>query len=170
MVIIFHSMRYFMSKKGCFSLTVITGFIFGIFDWYFPTIFHISRLPTYINIIVIYSVWFIPACIVSFIALRRTKNIRFVASLVSLSWTVSILVYYGYYIFLLAVPGLPQLDSLQISNAHKSRFLGDWLFILQTTLLPQLGKWLPAAVLGGYVVGYVISKFYVLLSHYCHKS
>ena len=158
-----------MHRRDLIALALGAGCAFGVFDWYVPALFHVSQMPLAANLIAIYGIWLLPAAIVVFFGVQRQSSAQTIALLVSLSWSSAIIVYYGYYAFLAAIPGLPQLGDLQLINRHTPQFAASWASFLRTTLLPQLGTWLPVALVAGGIVGYAAARAAVAIQNHLHR-
>lgn len=147
-----------MHRRRLIAIALGIGCAFGVFDWYVPSLFQVQQMPIVANLIVIYGIWLLPAFSIVFFGIRQQLGAKTIALLVSLTWATAIIVYYSYYAALAALPGLPQLDELRLINRHAPQFAASWSFFLGATLLPQIGKWLPVALVGGGIVGYAATK------------
>lgn len=136
------------------------GLLFGIADWYFPLVLQRLSFPAWLFTISTFAIWLLPAGLVSIWSMGLHHTVRNAAGAVCTCWTCAIVAYYGYYAWLLAVPGLPQLADAHLVGLRSEQCWATWRMLLQATFLPQLTKWLPTAILGGYTVGYALGYTY----------
>ncbi len=136
------------------------GVVFGVLDWYVPELLlPLNRHPVFPFLL--YGVWLAVAVLAVIPAARRHERPSVFGRSVLVVWTSAVLAYYAYYAALIGLVGLPQLDQFHLSQRGVEGFGGRWWMLLQTTLVPGVVEWTPVALIGGYVVGWMMGTVWI---------
>jgi hypothetical protein len=152
--------------KRRWFIYIVVGILFGLFDFYYPNFIpHWSIDSRFwgeiVGIALNFGIWLVPiAPIVLYEArVSRSRVLPAVAS--SLTWCISVIFYYLTNVVQLAI-GSPMQPYLRISN-HKSPFFWhNWGDLLATYILGHIVEWVVVAVVGGFIIGFLVSFIYLL--------
>lgn len=150
-------------KKHWF-IYIIIGVLFGIFDFYYQEFTsRIVNSSYVIWFIVDWGIWLIPI-IPSIIYQSKISESKIKPALASvLIWSIAVVSYYFYMAFKLIFIGQTSMQFLHISNYRdpfyfrnlRSLFLGD--------VLSGIFQWIIVALVGGFIIGFLISHIYFYL-------
>lgn len=160
-------------KKGLFMkrhwfIYILIGIVFGVFDFHYQSFiqnsFDSSLAGEIIRLMLILGIWLVP---VIPIVLHETKvsQSRVMSALTcSLTWCTSIISYYLFNAAQLAFLGISTRPELHISNHRDPFFWGNWKSVLwHDIFLSGIVEWSFVAVVGGFIVGFLISFVYLRL-------
>lgn len=140
------------------------GLVFGVLDWYYLELLahfpwgSLGNNPIVVPIIIglNYGIWLVPVLPVTYYESRHSRSGSKSALSGALCWSCSILSYYTYYTLLLAFWGLPNMDHLLVLGEKPAGFWQQWSVAFQRIILGQFLEWLPIALLGGAIIGYLV--------------
>jgi len=146
----------------------LSGVIFGIADWHYPSILHAFVFPNVsvmplglvIELLLTYGIWLVPALPIAWYESAQTRRPSLAAWAVILTWMSALVSYYLYYTVLLAFIGLPQLEQFLVWSPRDPYFWQVWTGMGKELILGQLLEWSVVALLGGAVVGWCTGWLY----------
>ncbi|WP_075617958.1 hypothetical protein [Paenisporosarcina indica] len=146
---------------------IITGFIFGVFDFLFHSF--ISNVLGQGGVswrMLTYGVWLVPLIPVAIFEIRISKSKLRAALACSLTWILSIISYYLYMAFQLAFIGVSTRPELHISSQGDPFFWGNWESVFWGVVVGNIVEWSGVAVVGGFIIGFLISFIYLHLEKF----
>ena len=146
----------------------LSGGIFGIADWYYPTLLRVlvpARPPAWllslvVEVLLTYGVWLMLALPIAWYETVHTLRPSMAARAVILAWISALVSYYLYYALLLAFIGLPQLEQFLVWSPRDPSFWDVWASMGKDLILGQLLEWSVVALIGGAVVGWCTGWLY----------
>ncbi len=109
------------------------------------------------------GIWLIPVVPVAMYESRLSRSRLRAAAASMLAWCTAIVAYYltnaGYLFFW----GLPTRPELHVSNRDSAHFWVNWASVFQGDILGGIGEWTVVAVVGGTIVGLLVSSVCLLL-------
>lgn len=155
--------------KNRWLVYTLIGILFGVFDFYYQTF--ISNTfqnqliggigKTIVWLILIVGIWLVP---IIPIILHETKisHTSWKPALASaLTWSASVVAYYLTNAFQLAIVGVPLLPEMHLSNRNDPNFWANWKSVFVFDLVAANVDWIVVAVVGGTVIGYLLSFIYL---------
>lgn len=141
---------------------VYLGFLYEL-DWQ-PVIGWIppGQVVRWIGFIVLnIGIWLVPVVPIALYEARLSRS-RLRSAIASLSvWCPAVVAYYFTNAAQLAFWGLPTRQELHISNRASAHFWENWSSVFQGDILGGVTEWIPVAVVGGAIVGFMISSIYL---------
>ena len=156
---------------------LIIGIAFGVFDFYYHSLLSniLARQQTYISSIggeIIWltlsiGIWLVPIIPIAIYEVKISKS-KLLSSFASiLTWCASIVSYYLTNVFQLAFIGSPARSELHISNQKDLFFWENWTSVFyQDILVAGIVRWSLFAILGGLIIGFLISFIYLRFRKY----
>lgn len=155
------------------------GILFGVFDFvYLDVLFKSSwqqvfgwslpgQVVQWIRFYVLnIGIWLVPVVPVALYESRLSRS-RLRSAVASFSvWCAAIVAYYFTNAAQLAIWGLPSRQEMHISNRGSAHFWENWLGVFQGDILGGIMEWIPIAVVGGAVVGFLTSSIYLRCNGY----
>ena len=150
--------------KRRWLIYIVVGVLFGIFDFYYPTIFlHFTFDPHYggqiIGFAFTFGVWLVPVIPIVLYEAQVSRSKLFPALASSLTWCISIIFYYVTNVFQLA-KGSSYQPWMRISNYRAPGFLSNWENELSVDLTNTL-EWVVFASIAGFIIGFLVSLIYL---------
>lgn len=149
--------------KKRWLIYILIGVLFGVFDFYYQEFTQGIITSTIMWFVVAWSVWLIPVIPIVLYEAKISKSV--VRSIFAniLFWSVSVISYYMYIPIKLVFIGQSTMLDFYISN-YKGQFYWSNLKSLIWGLISEdAPEWLVVAILGGLIVGFVISFSYLHL-------
>lgn len=149
--------------KKRWLIYILIGVLFGVFDFYYQEFTQGIITSTIMWFVVAWSVWLIPVIPIVLYEAKISKSV--VRSIFAniLVWSVSVISYYMYIPIKLVLIGQSTMLDFYIYN-YKSQFYWSNLKSLIWGLISEdAPEWLVVAILGGLIVGFVISFSYLRL-------
>jgi hypothetical protein len=152
-----------------FLAYIVVGVSFGVIDWYgvqalLPVTHRLSRGNLALALMgeaVNWGVWLLPATPVAVYEARRSGKAVWSGMAVVTLWLSSIVAYYLYYTYLLAFVGVHRMEDLLIFGPRPNYFWGLWAITMRSLILRQMGEWGMVALVGGFIVGWLVSWVYL---------
>lgn len=148
---------------------LLIGIAFGIFDFYYQAFItntlHLQQAQGIGGraawIVVSVGIWLVPVIpiILHEANLSRSAWLSALASMVV--WSAAVAAYYLTNGFQLAFIGVPQRPELLFTNRSDPYFWANWKSVFLYDLVGGSIEWLVAAVIGGTLIGLVISFLYL---------
>lgn len=157
-------------KKRWF-VYVLIGVVFGAFDFYYQIFIYNSFYEQAFNGIgmrmiwtfLVLGIWLVP---IVPIILHEAK-LSYSAWLSSLAgastWSAAIMGYYLTNAFQLAIIGDPSRPEMHISSRNDPYFWLNWRNVFLETLVADNLEWIVVAVIGGSVIGFLLSALVIKL-------
>ncbi len=107
-----------------------------------------------------YGFWLVPILPVVLVESRREVGILYPVLAGVITWCSAIVSYYAYYTVLLSLGVLPHLEGMIVFGDRYPGFWEDWAAVFQKIILAQFFEWIVIAIVGGGLLGAVISLAY----------
>ncbi len=156
---------------------LIIGIAFGVFDFYYHSFLSsiLARQQAFtpstggeiIWLTLSIGIWLVPIIPIAIYEAKTSKS-KLLSSLAStLTWCASIFSYYLTNAFQLAFIGSPARSELHISNQNDPFFWENWVIVFyQDIIVAGIVRWSVVAVLGGLIVGILVSFMYLRFREY----
>ena len=137
------------------------GFLFGVFDFFYQELMQGLTTATFIRVILIFGIWLVPAVPI-ILSEAWSSNSRWKAVLACMfTWIAAVVSYYLYMGVALAFFSLATRPELHVSNSAAPEFWLNWQSVFIYDVLGGMREWAPLAVVGGFIVGWVVSTAYL---------
>ena len=158
--------------KRRWVIYLIIGIVFGVVDFFYhgflssflgcQQAFTPSLAGEIAWLVLSIGIWLVPIVPIALYEARISRS-RLRSALASLStWCASIVSYYLTNAAQLAFLGLPGMPELHISNRSDPFFWKNWVSVFwQDIILGGIAEWIVVAVVGGFIVGFLTSFFYL---------
>lgn len=148
--------------KKRWYIYIVVGILFGIFDFYYQELtqgIHISSFVVWF--VVAWAVWLIPAIPIVLYETKVSESKK--KSVISnvLVWSISVCFYYLYMAIKLIFIGQESMKSFHISNYKDQFYLSNLKSLFLDDVLRGITEWIIIAIVGGIVVGFLISFIYL---------
>jgi len=163
--------------KRRWFIYIITGIMFGVFDFYyhgflsnFLGLQQVTKLAGRIAWVVLsIGIWLVPIIPIILYEAKFSRSRVLSALASSLTWCASIISYYLTNAIQLAFLGFPTRPELHVSNHNDPFFFENWKSIILHDILEGIVEWSVVAVIGGIIIGFLISFIYLHLRE-THQS
>ncbi len=133
------------------------GILFGVFDFFYQGLLQVYLDSSIVRVILTFAIWLVPAIPVVLHEAWITAS-RWKASLACiLTWSAAIVSYYLYMGVALAFFSFSTRPELHVSNSASPYFLSNWISVLRYDILGGMIEWAVLGVVGGFLVGWVVS-------------
>ena len=159
-------------KRRWFSYIII-GILFGIFDFYYhgflsnyfmrKQYFNSSLAGEIAWLVLSIGIWLVPVVLIALYEVRISQSRVSSAWASSLIWCFAIIAYYLTNAVQLALLGVPTRLELHISNRSDPFFWNNWESVLWHDIVGAILEWMVVAVVGGFIIGFLISFIYLRL-------
>ena len=153
-------------KKRWF-IYIIIGIGFGVFDFYYQGFiqnsFASSLLGEITRVMLILGIWLVPVIPIVLYETKVSQSRVMSALTCSLTWCISIISYYLFNTVQLAFLGFSTRPELHISNHRDPFFWENWKSVLWHGIFLSIVEWSIVAVVGGLIVGVLVSSVYLRL-------
>lgn len=157
--------------KRRWVIYLIVGIVFGVVDFFYQGFLSNFRQQQAFTpslegeiawLVLIIGIWLLPIFPIVLYEARISRS-RLRSALASLStWCASIVFYYLTNAAQLAFLGVPGRPELHISNRSAPFFWENWASVFwQDIILGGITEWIMVAVVGGFIVGFLVSFFYL---------
>ena len=148
---------------------ILIGIVFGVFDFYFQTFssdtFYAHPLRglgrSLIEPILEIGIWLVPIIPIIVHEARVSHSSWRPALASAFTWSTSVVAYYLTNAFQLAIVGVPSRLELHISNRNDPYFWVNWRGVFLEDLFANNVEWIVVAVIGGTVIGFLLSFIYL---------
>jgi len=151
---------------------VIIGISFGVFDFYYHSFLSniLARQQAFtpstggeiIWLTLSIGIWLVPIIPIAIYEVKNSKSKLLTIFASTLTWCTSIVSYYLTNALQLAFIGSPTRLELHISNQNDPFFWENWADVFyQDILVAGIVRWSVVAVLGGFIIGFLISYIYL---------
>jgi hypothetical protein len=152
--------------KRRWFIYIVVGILFGVFDFYYPDFFpHLSFDSRFegeiIGVVLTFGIWLVPIVPIILYEARVSRSRVLPAVASSLTWCISVIFYYVTNVVQLAI-GSPMQPDLRISNHKAPFFWVNWKNVLLSYILGHIFEWAVVAVVGGFIIGFLVSFIYLL--------
>ncbi|MCF8568277.1 hypothetical protein LLE49_26495 [Alicyclobacillus tolerans] len=135
-------------------LTYISiGILFGILDFYFPS--HAT--------IWLFAVWLVPIVPIILYQAKVSHSKKLSALASGLTWFIAVVFYYLTNVFQLAT-GSSYEPWMSISNYKSPHFWSNWKSTLLSYVLGHIIEWGIIGVIGGSIIGFLVSFIFLFFS------
>ena len=149
-----------ISKKRWKTYALI-GLLFGIFDFFYQELTAEIGSTSILRLLVATGVWLLPAIPVVLYEARLSQTTWKPALANVLVWVMAVISYYLYMGFKLLIIGQAATQELHISSYQDPYFWSNWKNVFVGDILGGMVEWLAVAVVGGCLVGGVVSAVYL---------
>ena len=157
-------------KKRWLVYTLI-GIVFGVFDFYYQTFISNTFSDQLVGglggsllwRILIVGIWLVPIIPIILHEAKSSHSLWLPALASALTWSTSVVAYYLTNAFQLAIIGVPSRPEMHISNCNDPYFWVNWRGVLLVDLVANNVEWLVVGVIGGTVIGFLLSFIYLRL-------
>jgi hypothetical protein len=147
---------------------ILIGIMFGVFDFYYQTFIsdtfyaHPSRGlgRNLIEPILMIGIWLVPIIPIILHEARFSYSSWLPALASAFTWSTSVVTYYLTNAFQLAIVGVPSRPEMHISNRNDPYFWVNWRGVLEDLVANNV-EWIVVAVIGGIVIGFLLSFIYL---------
>jgi hypothetical protein len=155
-------------KKRWLVYTLI-GIVFGVFDFYYQIFisntFYAHPLRglgrSLIEPILMIGIWLVPIIPIILHEARFSCSSWLSALASAFTWSTSVVAYYLTNAFQLAIVGVPSRLEMHISNRNDPYFWMNWRGVFLEDLVANNFEWIIVAVIGGTVIGFLLSFIYL---------
>ena len=153
-------------KRRWFAYIVV-GVLFGVFDFYFLNFIpkwatNSIVLSQIIGILLTFGVWLVPSLPIVLYETKISRS-RMLSALANvLTWSIAVIVYYVTNVVQLAIGGLNQ-PWMSFSHHKSLGFWSNWSNLLATYIWGHILEWSVVAVVGGFIIGFLISSIYLVV-------
>lgn len=159
-----------MQKRWLGYISV--GLVFGIFDFYYQTFIHkafddllLSDLGSSLVLpILILGIWLVPIIPIILYEAKFSWSSWLPALASALTWSTSVVAYYLTNAFQLAIIGVPSRPEMHISSQSDPYFWMNWRSVFLYDLVLNNVVWMVVAVIGGTVIGFLLSFIFLRLT------
>lgn len=142
--------------------------MFGVFDFYYQGLisdfFYSSLLGKIFRLMLILGVWIVPVIPIVLYEAKISKSRVLPALASSLTWCISVILYYLTNAVKLAFLGFSTRPELHISNHRDPFFWENWRNVMwHDIFLGGIVEWFVVAVVCGFIVGFLVSFVYLCL-------
>jgi len=153
-------------KKRWF-VYVLIGVVFGAFDFYYQNFIYNTFFQRefssfgmiLIRTFLVLVIWLVPIVPIILREVKISASNWLSALAGALTWSAAIISYYLTNAFQLAVIGVSARPEMHISNRNDPYFWTNWRFVFLETLVADNLEWIIVAVIGGSVIGFLLSAF-----------
>ncbi|WP_026961081.1 hypothetical protein [Alicyclobacillus herbarius] len=153
--------------KRRWYIYIIVGILFGVFDFYFPNFLTYWRIDSRfwgntVGFVLTVGLWLVSVVPIVLYEVKVSRS-RILSTLAnSLTWCIAVIVYYLTNVIQLAIGDSTQ-PYLGISNHREPSFWANWGTVLLTYILGHIIEWTLVAVIGGSMIGFLMSSIYLCL-------
>jgi len=149
--------------KKRWIIYIIIGILFGVVDFYYQELTSGIVTSYAIWFIVTWGIWLVPAIPVV-IYQSKVSESRIMSALANvLTWSVTVISYYLYMAFKLIFIGQTSMQFLHISHYRDQFYLSNLKGLFFGDVIGGISEWIGVAVIGGFIIGYLISYIYIRL-------
>ncbi|HSL42097.1 MAG TPA: hypothetical protein VK897_01620 [Anaerolineales bacterium] len=147
---------------------ILIGLVFGVFDFYYQIFIHNKFYYQLLGglgrslvwPILILGIWLVPIIPIILYEAKFSYSSWLPALASALTWSISVIGYYLTNAFQLAVVGVSSRPEMHISNRNDPYFWMNWRGVFLDDLIVNNVEWMVIAVLGGTVIGILLSFIY----------
>lgn len=142
---------------------VIIAILFGIFDFFYQQINYGAISSYFVRTILTWGIWLLPIIPIAIYESRISKSIAKSAMACMATWSISIITYYFISVIKLVLIGQASRPEMYIAN-YKDEFY--WINIRSYLIGDFLGsiiEWIGIAIIGGGIIGLLVSFIYLRL-------
>ena len=150
--------------KKRWKIYALIGILFGIFDFFYQELTAQIGDTSLLRTLVATGVWLIPAIPVVLCEAKVSQTTWKPALANVLTWVMAVISYYLYMGFKLLIIGQEATQELHISSYQDPYFWSNWKNVFVGDILGGMFEWLIVAVVGGCLVGFVVSAAYLGIS------
>lgn len=159
--------RVVLGMKKRWLSYIVVGALFGIFDFYLLEIIPQFSLHSFLwdNIVglaLTFGIWLVPSVPVVVHEAKVSRSSMLSALANSLTWWISVIVYYVTNVIQLAI-GSSYQPWMSFSHYHSPGFWNGWSSLLENYILGHILEWSVVAIFGGLIIGLVFSLIYFLI-------
>jgi len=137
----------------------LVGVTFGVFDYYYQGLIA-PWSGIAVHLFLVLGVWLIPVVPVALYETRATGSLWLSALAGVLTWFTAIVAYYLFNAIELLLLGVPRRPEMHVSNRDDPFFWQNWQSVLRYDILGGILEWSLVAILGGAIVGFLVSLVY----------
>lgn len=163
--------------KQRWGIYSIIGIAFGVFDFYYHSFLSsiLARQQAFtpsiggeiIWLVLSIGIWLVPIVPIAVYEAKISKSKLWSTFASILTWCASVVSYYLTNAFQLAFIGSSSRLELHISNQNDPFFWENWATVFfQDIIVAGIVRWSIVAVLGGLIIGFLISFTYLRLREY----
>jgi hypothetical protein len=165
-----HLIKTILGEVLCMNrrwfIYIVVGILFGVFDFYYPNFIPQFDIDSrfwgeIVGFALDFGIWLVPIVPIVLYEARVSRSRVLPALASSLAWCISVIVYYLTNVVQLAI-GSPMQPDLRISNHNNPFFWVNWGNLLVTYILGHILEWAVVAVVGGIIIGFLVSFIYLL--------
>jgi hypothetical protein len=144
---------------------IIIGVLFGVFDFCYQDFTKGIAIHSFAMwFAVAWAIWLIPIIPIALYETKISKS-RIMSALANvLTWSASTISYYLFIPIKLMFIGQASRIEMYISNYRDPFYWSNVKNILLGDVLDGISRWIGVAVLGGFIIGFLISSIYLGLS------
>jgi hypothetical protein len=144
------------------KIYALIGVLFGIFDFFYQELIAgVGGGSNILRILVTTGVWLIPAVPVVLYEAKVSQTVWKPALANVLTWVTAVIAYYLYMGFKLVILGQEGRPEAHISSYQDPYFWSNLKNMFLGDILGAMPEWLVVAVVGGSLVGLVVSGIYL---------
>ncbi len=157
--------------KWRWFIYIMIGIVFGVADFFYygflsnsikRASFNASLFEEIAWLVLSIGVWLVPIIPIALYESRISLSRLWSALATSSTWCASIVAYYLTNAVQLAFLGLPGRSELHFSNRSTPFFWENWRNVFwYDIILGGIVEWIMIAVIGGFIIGFLISFFYL---------
>ncbi len=149
-------------KKRRWVIYIFIGIMFGIFDVYYQALTANRSSSLVIGLVIACGIWLVPAIPVDLYEAKISQSRLKSAAANVLTWSAAVFSYYLYIAFTLIFIGQAARPELHISNLNTDPYYWSNLAsLLVGDVLGGAAEWMIIAVIGGFIVGLLVSSIYL---------
>jgi len=159
--------RFVLGMKRRWFSYIVVGVLFGIFDFYLPDLiaqwsFHSLLWDNIVGLALTFGIWLMPSVPIVLHEAKVSRSRTLSALANSLTWWTSVIVYYVTNVIQLAIGSSSQ-PWMSLSHHKTPYFWVNWSNLLQNYILSSILEWTVVAIVGGFIIGLLISSIYLFV-------
>ena len=144
-----------LKKRWKFYLLI--GLLFGIFDFFYQELIAGIGETIILRVLVTTGVWLLPAIPIILYEAKVSQTTWKPTLANVLTWVMAVISYYLYMGFKLLIIGQEGRQEVHFSSYQDPYFWSNWKSLFVGDILGGMFEWLIVAVVGGCLVGLVVS-------------
>ena len=147
-------------KKNRWLAYVLIGLAFGVIDFYYQI--PIQKVNNSLLLIFLALViWIVVAVPVAIYETNVTRSAWKAGFAAAFTWAVAVVFYYLFMLIKLMFIGEPSRSEMNFSNRGVPYYWENVKYVLRYDVLGGMDEWLVVAIIGGFVIGFLIGVIYL---------
>jgi len=153
-----------------FKLYIIVGLLFGIFDFHYQQFIPKVISSHKILFLGIWGIWLMPIIPIALYETKQSGSRLKSSFACMLTWSISIFSYYFLVPIKLIFIGQLSRPELYITNYVSQFYWSNLKSLIQRDVFVSTFEWLDVAIIGGGIIGFVVSSVYLSSVNFSFKK